>query len=370
MADLAVSALFLYGTLRHLPLLEVVLGRSPDGKDLIPASVRGARVSWVKDKHFPMIELGTDRTAAGLLLKNLSDVDLARLDFYEGGFGYSLVPIETSEGPAQIYMPGRSIGPRGHAFDLGEWEQQYGQVNLYAAQEAMLYFGKRSAADVAALSPRMRARAYSRIRAEAAQVTEFAGRVDLEHVDIPYSDFFAVRGHVLRKETFQGPMSNPMDRAVFWAADAALVLPYDPVRDRVLLVEQFRVGPVARGDPRAWQLEPVAGLIDPGDTPETTARREMIEESGLAVHRLEPVAEGYPSPGTSSEYYYSYIGITDIPDDAAGLTGLAEENENIRTHILPFETFMGYCDSNRITVMPLIMLGNWLARHRERLRAG
>lgn len=367
---MAVSALFLYGTLRYLPLLELVLGRKPNDTDLIEATLDDATVSWVKDQHFPMIALHTGSVAKGLLVRGLTPDDVARLDFYEGGFGYALVDVETSAGAAQVYLPGPEIGPAGEPFDLDDWIVQFGEVNMFAAEEAMSYIGSRSAQDVAALNPRIRARAYSRQRAAQATQSEFAGRIELDKSDIPYSDFFAVRDHALRLQTFQGPMGNTIDRAVFWAADAALVLPYDPVRDRVLLVEQARVGPLARGDANVWQLEPVAGMVDAGETPENTAIREAVEESGLVIDRLERVSEGYPSPGTSSEYYYTYVGICDIPDDAAGTAGLAEENEDIRTHVLSFETFMEYVDSNRILTMPLILLGHWLARNRDRLRAG
>ena len=367
---MAVSALFLYGTLRYRPLLELVLGRKPNDADVIDATLKGATVTWVKDQHFPMIALKTEGVASGVLLRGLSAEDVARLDFYEGGFGYALVDVETSAGPAQVYLPGPEIGPAGAPFVLSDWIEQFSDVNMYAAEEAFGYFGNRSAQDVAALTPRMRGRAYSRRRAAEVPQTEYAGRVELDTTNIPYSDFFAVRDHRLRLQTFQGEMGNTIDRAVFWAFDAALVLPYDPVRDRVLLVEQARIGPLARGDANVWQLEPVAGMVDAGETPESTAVREAVEEAGLVIDRLELVNEGYPSPGTSTEYYYSYVGICDIADDAAGVAGLAEENENIRSHVLSFETFMEYVDSNRIHTMPLILLGHWLARNRDRLRAG
>ena len=82
---------------------------------------------------------------------------------------------------------------------------------------------------------------------------------------------------ILRHETFTGDMTNELRRSVFVSSDASIVLPYDPVRDKVLLVEQIRLGPIGRRDPVVWQMEPVAGLIDPGETPQETAHREAME---------------------------------------------------------------------------------------------
>ena len=74
-----------------------------------------------------------------------------------------------------------------------------------------------------------------------------------------------------------------------------IVLPYDPVHDRVLLVEQFRAGPFARQEENPWCLEPIAGLIDQSKTPEEAGLRESHEEAGLTLSRLELVARSYPS---------------------------------------------------------------------------
>ncbi len=369
MADLAVRHVFLYGTLRHLPLLSVVLGRIPPSTALVPATVDDMLATWVAGAHYPMIATRPGHTAQGLLLKDLSEDDIARIDFYEGGFGYDLIPVKTSEGPAMMYWPGPDVGPAGDPFLLDDWVAQFGDVSVFAAEEVMAYHGLRSAEDVVAMTPRILSRAYARQRAARNAPTEFDGQVELQHVDVRYSDFFAMRGHVARLETFSGEMSPPMDRAIFWANDAALVLPYDPVRDRVMVLEQGRLGPLTRGDRRIWNLEPAAGIIDPGETPEEAAIRETAEETGLTVQQLEPVSFSYPSPGTSSEFYYAYVGLCDIPDGAAGVTGVAHENEDIRTHILSFDTFMTYIDTGRICIMPLVLLGHWLARNRDRLRA-
>ena len=85
-------------------------------------------------------------------------------------------------------------------------------------------------------------------------------------------------------------------RELFERGDAAVVLPYDPLREEIVLVEQFRLGALERaGDP--WLLEPVAGIIEPGEAPPAVARREAAEEAGLELLDLVPIGSYFPSPG-------------------------------------------------------------------------
>jgi nudix-type nucleoside diphosphatase (YffH/AdpP family) len=164
-------------------------------------------------------------------------------------------------------------------------------------------------------------------------------------------------------------MSEPLQREVFVATDAALVLPYDPMRDRVLLVEQFRMGPYGRGDPRPWMLEPVAGRIDGGETPEEAAHRECLEEAGLSLRGLERISSHYCTPGYSTEVFHIFLGICDLPDTDKGQGGLATEHEDIRTHVIDFERAMTLLQTGEANNGPLVLSLIWLQRERARLRA-
>ncbi len=186
----------------------------------------------------------------------------------------------------------------------------------------------------------------------------------------PYRNYFSIQEHDISIPRFEGGFSDVVTRAVFVSGDAVCVLPYDPKRDRVMVIEQFRFGPHVRGDTQPWKLEAIAGRIDPGETPEQTAMRETLEETGLHLRELIKAPCYYPAPGAVAEYMYPFIGLVDLPDDAAGIGGLAVEAEDIKSHILSFEGAMQLLNQGRADTGPLLVSLLWLASHRESIRKG
>jgi nudix-type nucleoside diphosphatase (YffH/AdpP family) len=235
--------------------------------------------------------------------------------------------------------------------------------------------GERPADETARRWGVIRARAQARLNAARAAPTTLRRRAGPGDVAVsarrtPYAAFFAVEEYDLRHARFAGGLSEPVTRAAFVSADAVTVLPYDPTRDRAMVIEQFRAGPFARGDPQPWSLEAIAGRIDPGETPEDTARREAWEEAGIALGRLIPLARYYPSPGAKAEFIHSYIGLAELPDAAAGLGGVAHEHEDIRAHVVTFHRLMELVETGEAGNAPLILSALALAGRREALRAG
>lgn len=183
-----------------------------------------------------------------------------------------------------------------------------------------------------------------------------------------YQGYFRVDRYTLRHRLFRGGWSRPIQRELFERGHAAAVLPYDPKRDRVLLIEQFRIGPYAHGG-SPWQIEIVAGILHEGESPAELARREALEEAGCVLSsELLPVAAYYMSPGAVSEHLTLFCALTDLAD-AGGIHGLEDEDEDIRVHVPSFDEAMAWLDAGRIQNSPAIIALQWLALHRSRLRA-
>jgi nudix-type nucleoside diphosphatase (YffH/AdpP family) len=364
--------LFFYGTLRHVPLLEIVLGHDVATDDLRAASLPGYHVQSVAEGPFPLITEARGAVAEGLVIRNLTEADIARFDFYEGIFSYDLVTVTLADGQqAEVYLPQPDLWTALGPWDLDGWAEKWGALSCLAAKEVMGYMGERTPGELAQMFPTIRARAASRLRGPDARHGEmtFPGQVEVTGTTRAYSKYFALDDITLRHERFDGTQTDEIQRAVFVSADAAIVLPYDPATDQVLLVEQIRVGPLLRHDKSIWQLEPIAGRIDAGETPEGAARREAQEEAGITLGALETIAEVYPSPGASSEFYYIFIGLADLSDVTQGFGGLEEEHEDIRTHIISFDRLMTMVADIGVANAPLALCAYWLAHHRDRLRS-
>ena len=109
-----------------------------------------------------------------------------------------------------------------------------------------------------------------------------------------YQDYYRADKYCLRHEQFGGGMGRPIWREVMERGHAATVLPYDPVRDEVLLIEQFRIGAFTAGH-HPWTIEVVAGIVEEGEEPEQVVRREAMEEAGCTIQELEAINSTFPS---------------------------------------------------------------------------
>ncbi|MEL6551613.1 MAG: NUDIX domain-containing protein [Pseudomonadota bacterium] len=367
------SPIFLYGTLRHPPLLEIVAGRADAGT---PAELADHAVFHAGEAPFPRLEPAPGQTARGLLVE--AGKALERLDFYEGGYGYALEEVEvlSAEGPrkARVYRAGATVPPAGAPWSLEAWAAAWGELTCHVAREAMESFGEISAETLAARMPMMRVRAWARVNAgggaqtlSLAPVPEAAAEVVAQRR--PYTNFFSLLEGELRQPLFAGGHGPVVNRAAFVGVDAAVILPYDPVLDRVLLIEQFRHGPFFRGDPNCFLIEAPAGGMDPGEGPEDAARRELREETGLDARALHLASSHYPSSAAFTEFLHIYVAIADLPDGAAGMGGLETEQEDIRSHLLDYARFEALLDADAFKVGPLVIAGFWLARNRARLRS-
>ncbi len=116
-----------------------------------------------------------------------------------------------------------------------------------------------------------------------------------------FQGYFRVDRYKVRHERFEGGWSEPFTRELFHRSkQVAGVLPFDPKSDKVVLIEQFRAGPMALGE-HPWLMELPMGMVDVNETPEQAAQREAMEEAGCAVAELQPIAQFFSSPGGTTE---------------------------------------------------------------------
>lgn len=369
--ELTGTPLFIWGPYRHLPLLRAVLGRDPA---VVEATLPGYRIAG-RDRLGVVPETGPG--VAGLLIPEATATDCARLAYHGNLDVWARRPVRlASGGVAVMAQVGTAEADLNRIWRFEDWQRRHAALAVAMAPDIMALHGAREAGEVAGRRHAMQVRASSRLRAAAdAAPADLRRAAAPEDVTVavfaqPYARFFAVEEYDLSFRRFDGSSSATVNRAVFISGDAVTVLPYDAARDRVLVIEQFRAGPHARGDHNPWSLEAIAGRIDPGETAEAAGRREALEEAGLRLGVLLPVANYYPSPGGKSEYLYSYLALTDLPDEVGGLGGVEDEAEDIRGHVILFERLMDLIATGEISNAPLILTALWLQRERARLRGG
>lgn len=181
-----------------------------------------------------------------------------------------------------------------------------------------------------------------------------------------FSGFYRLERLQLRHRLFSGEMGAQIERELFVRHDAVCVLPYDPRRDEVVLIEQFRTGALNKAD-NPWLIELVAGLIDKDEQPEEVARREAMEEAGLELGALWPVCRYFPSPGGSTEQVHLYVGRCDS-EGAEGIFGLPEEGEDIKVHVWSVERALAAVRDGKIDNAASIIALQWLALNRDEVR--
>lgn len=368
------TEIFLFGTLCHPPVLRLVAGRTlPVRSAVLPGAqvMRGAETGW------PVLVATAGAEAQGLVI-TADDQVLARLDAYEACFGYRRELIQVWVGgvsaDAWVYRAPDAERAVDGPWSLADWVRDWGALEVLTAAETMRQLADDPPQAVAPRVWMIAARAQAMVSAMAWQRPALVGvNPPRDDVDVlaqrhPYTKFLTVEEFTLRHRRFDGAQSDAQERAVFRVADAVTVLPYDPERDRILLVEQLRLGAFAHGDARPWLLEPIAGMIDAGEPPEATARREAMEEAGLRLGALHQVARYYPSPGGLAQVMISYVGIADLPDGIAGIGGHAAEAEDILSHVVPWDLACAMLDGGDMANAPLVLSMQWLQIHRARLR--
>lgn len=162
--------------------------------------------------------------------------------------------------------------------------------------------------------------------------------------------------------------AEPMVRDVMHCGTFSTAVLYIPETDEMVLSEQFRQGAWLAGAEDPFLLECAAGGIDGGETPEDAVIRETLEETGCVVVDMELIGSFFTSPGCLAELGYFFCARVERPL-STGIFGLAEEGEEIKTHLLPALSVIKMLDDGKIQNGPSALALHWFARNRDRLRA-
>lgn len=182
-----------------------------------------------------------------------------------------------------------------------------------------------------------------------------------------YQGFFRMDQVRLRHRLYAGAWSPVLVRELFVRRDAVAVVLYDPARDAVVLIEQFRVGALL--DPCSpWLVELVAGIVEAGESEADVARREALEEAGVVVDALEKIGSVHLSPGGTEETLHILCGLVDSRG-IGGIHGLAEEGEDIRVQVVEREQAYQAVVNGRVNNAGSVIGLQWLQLNAARLQA-
>lgn len=184
--------------------------------------------------------------------------------------------------------------------------------------------------------------------------------------EIIFQGYFRMEKYHLQHEKYGGGWTETFQREIFERGSAVAVLPYDPIRDKVVLIEQFRVGGIGSIDP-PWMKEIVAGIIEPGESDRDVAERETMEEAGCQILQLEKISQYYVSPGGTTEQCKLYCGRVDS-EGVGGVYGLDHEFEDIKVEVVDLKQATSWLQDGTINSAASIIGLQWLLLNRDRLR--
>lgn len=178
-----------------------------------------------------------------------------------------------------------------------------------------------------------------------------------------YKGFFECNRYHFTHKLFSGETSPQVAREVFERGNAVAVLPYDPIRDQLVLLEQFRF-PAMQHQQSPWLTEIVAGIVEPNETQQDVAYREAKEEANIELEALLPIYDFFPSPGACTEMIHLYLGKVDSKD-AGGIYGLEHEAEDIKVECVSLHEASEWLATGKICNAAAIIALQWLLLNKQ-----
>jgi len=160
--------------------------------------------------------------------------------------------------------------------------------------------------------------------------------------------------------------THRVKREIYHRTPAACILLYDPKRESVILVRQFRLAAHLTDFP-GWMIEVPAGLLD-GDHPEEAIRREAMEETGFHVRDVQFLFKAFTAPGSITEVIHFFAAVVDNTDRIGNGGGLADEHEDIEVLEVPLAKAMAMIETSEICDAKTIILLQWAMLNRASLK--
>ena len=161
-----------------------------------------------------------------------------------------------------------------------------------------------------------------------------------------YNGFFSMHELTFSHLKHNGDWNKEVKREIFGGAHVSTVLPYDPIKKKILLLQQFRPGVLLRKE-NPMLIEIVAGIIDKGENPSDAARRECLEETGCKISELHNICSYYPAPGSSESFYHLFLGEVNS-FEGERIFGQEDENEDILVKSYEIEEVKKLLMTNKI----------------------
>jgi len=191
--------------------------------------------------------------------------------------------------------------------------------------------------------------------------------VSVKPVKNLYKGFFQVDLYQFEHALFAGGKSELISREILERGDAIAVLPYDPISDTVLLIEQIRIGAI-KSKHSPWLLECIAGMTDGSDDYESVVKKEAYEEAGLNLTELEFMLSYLSSPGGTTERLHLYLARADLSDVESGVYGLETEGEDIKTHVISVDDALTRLNNGEMDNAATVICMQWLALNHEKMK--
>lgn len=193
------------------------------------------------------------------------------------------------------------------------------------------------------------------------------GHQDLQIIDreLILDSWLRVEKVRLKHKLIERGWSGELQRELLVKQSAVGVLLFDPQRDEILLVRQFRIG-VIDSKQSPWLLELVAGLVDSGEEPADVVKREAMEEADCEPTDLIHICDYYSSPGASTEAIHLYCGRVDT-GSAGGVFGLDDEGEDIEVVVMRYDDVLSAVQSGQINNAMSLIAIQWLQLNKGRV---